>query len=150
MTRPVFRLLSAVTLALITNVAILAADVSTRARSHEALEHRTERAMRRTPTIYVITYRPGRAYRRDRPLLRQELREHGNYIKAHVDAGVVIAAGPTFEQPGGLVLITAKTQEDALAFIRNDPAVVAGVFVGLATDWRPIFDARDVFRRPSE
>jgi uncharacterized protein YciI len=156
MSTPVLRLFAAAALLLaaaalgLANPSMLLAEATAApagARSHQAGEHGPGAAMSTFPLIYVVTYTPGAAYRSDRPLLQQDLREHGRYIKAQVDAGVVIAAGPTFAQPGGVVLLAVRTQEDAHTFIRNDPAVAAGVFVGVATDWRPVFDAQDRFRR---
>lgn len=106
-----------------------------------------EAAMARFPLVYVVRYRPGAAYQSDRPLLRQNLREHEGYMRRQTQAGVIIAAGPTFEEAGGLVLIHASSRQDAEAFIQADPAVVAGIFVGEATDWRPVFDPKSIFRQ---
>lgn len=105
-----------------------------------------EAAMAAFPLVYVVRYRPGPSYRADRPLLRQDLREHEAYMRSQTQAGIIIAAGPTFDNPGGLVLIRAATSAEAQAFIRSDPAVIAGIFAGEVTDWRPVFDAGNIFR----
>ena len=92
------------------------------------------------PTLYVVRYLPGPAYRHDRPLLQQDLAAHARYMAQESEAGTIIAAGPTFEQTGGLVLIRSANRDAALAFVRSDPAVSAGLFVGEVTDWKPVFD----------
>lgn len=115
-------------------------------RSPRAGARGPESAMSRFPLVYVVRYRPGPAYQADKPLLRQNLRDHEGYMRRQTEAGVIIAAGPTFDEAGGLVLINAASRHDAEAFIRNDPAVIAGIFAGEATDWRPVFDARSIFR----
>lgn len=121
-------------------------------RSPQAETQGPQSAMAQFPLVYVVRYRPGAAYEASKPLLRQDLRDHEGYMRRQTEAGVIIAAGPTFDAAGGLVLINAASLPDAEAFIRNDPAVIAGIFAGEATDWRPVFDARSIFRaapRPS-
>ncbi|MBB3890621.1 uncharacterized protein YciI [Phenylobacterium haematophilum] len=120
--------------------------------SPQAAAASQEAAMARFPLVYVVRYRPGPAYQAEKPLLRQNLRDHEVYMRRQTEAGVIIAAGPTFDEAGGLVLIKAASRQEAEAFIRTDPAVIAGVFAGEATDWRPVFDAGAIFRsaqRPS-
>ena len=102
--------------------------------------------MAQFPLVYVVRYRPGAGYQADKQLLRQDLRDHEGYMRRQTEAGVIIAAGPTFDEAGGLVLIHAASLHDAETFIRNDPAVIAGIFAGEATDWRPVFDAQSLFR----
>lgn len=106
-----------------------------------------ETAMSNVPLIYVVRYRPGEGYLTDRPLLQQDLRQHAEYMCSQTQNGTIIAAGPTFGQAGGLVLIGVSNREEADAFVRNDPAVMAGIFVGEVTDWRPAFDRNSIFRR---
>ena len=118
------------------------------ARQDAPKEHNgQDAAMARYPLVYVVRYRPGPAYQADQPLLRQNLREHEGYMRRQSEAGVIIAAGPTFDETGGLVLIRATSRHDANALIRSDPAVIAGIFTGEATDWRPVFDSGSIFRQ---
>ena len=106
--------------------------------------------MERFTLVYVVRYRPGPAYRSDMPLLQQDLVEHGKYMRDQTLAGIIIAAGPTFDQGGGLVLLHVADLATAQAFVRRDPAVIAGIFVGEITDWRPVYDAKSIFRRDSQ
>lgn len=112
----------------------------------EPVDPASAAAMRPFPLVYVVRYRAGAAYAADRPLLKQDLREHEKYMRRMTEAGTIIAAGPTFDETGGLVLIRVSSLADAEAFIRDDPAVIAKIFTGSATDWRPVFDAGLIFR----
>jgi uncharacterized protein YciI len=110
-----------------------------------------EAAMTRYPLVFVVRYTPGPAYDASKPILGQKLGDHGTYMRERTQDGTIIAAGPTFDQPGGLVLVRTLTLADAQDFVRNDPAVAAGIFVGEITDWRPVFDAGSIFRsRPAD
>lgn len=103
--------------------------------------------MSQFPLVYVVRYRPGPEYRSERPLLQQDLRQHEGYMRGQTKAGVIIAAGPTFDETGGIVLLSVSNFAEAEAFVRNDPAVTAGIFAGEITDWRPVFDAKSIFRQ---
>lgn len=94
----------------------------------------------RAPTVYMVRYRPGPSYRPGVPLLKQDLRAHGAYIAELVGRGIIIAAGPTMVEAGGLVLLRARDLEDARAAMEADPAVRSGIFTGELSDWRPLFD----------
>lgn len=107
-------------------------------------------AMSQFPLVYVVRYRPGSAYRMDRPLLQQDLREHERYMRSQTQAGTIAAAGPTFDEAGGLVLINAADRATAELFVQNDPAVLSGIFIGEITDWRPVFGQRSLFRSQDE
>jgi uncharacterized protein len=102
------------------------------------------------PALYMIRYRPGPSYRPGTPLLKQDLREHGKYMQGLAKRGVMIAAGPTLAEPGGLVLVQAASLEEARALMQNDPAVRSGIFVGEVSDWRPMFDPGGRFGQPAE
>ncbi len=103
-------------------------------------------AMARFPLVHVVRYRPGAAYRHERPLLQQDLRAHSAYMREQSEKGVIIAAGPTFDQAGGIVLIRVGGMTEAEAFVQSDPAVAAGIFAAEITDWRPVFDRGAIFR----
>ena len=105
-------------------------------QSHEAV---------RQPQLYVIRYRPGPNYDTKRPLLKQDLSAHGKFIADLVRKRVIIAAGPTLDQPGGLVLLRARDLAAARTHMLDDPAVAAGIFVGEISDWRPAFDPDKLF-----
>ena len=97
--------------------------------------------------LYVIRYRPGPKYDSNRPLLRQDLTAHGKFGADLVRKRVIVAAGPTLDEPGGLVLLRARDLAAARTHVLEDPAVAAGIFIGEVSDWRPIFDPEKLFAR---
>jgi uncharacterized protein YciI len=96
-------------------------------------------------SLFLIRYRPGPGYRHGTPLLRQDLREHGAYLGDLARRGVVLAAGPTMLEEGGLVLLRAADVEAVRKVAQDDPAVRSGVFVGEVSDWRPMIDPGGMF-----
>ena len=96
--------------------------------------------------LYMIRLRAGPAYRPGVPLLQQDLREHGRYMQALAGRGVIVAAGPTMAESGGLVLLRAASIEEARALMQADPAIQSGLFVGEVSDWNPAFDPGNRFR----
>lgn len=99
-----------------------------------------------SPSLYMIRLRPGPSYRPNVPLLQQDLREHGRYMQELVTRGVILVAGPTMTESGGLVLLRAGNIEEARALMLADPAIRSGLFVGEVSDWRPFFDPGNRFR----
>lgn len=81
----------------------------------------------------VILYRPGPRWLDGRPTRDQPLGPHGAYMKRLFDAGIVQHGGPFRDTPGGLCIIEVADEAAAEAFVRDDPAVVEGVFVA---EWR--------------
>lgn len=102
------------------------------------------------PILYLIRYRPGPSYRHDRPLLQQDLRAHGAYMQDLTRRGVILAAGPTLTETGGLVLLRVTSIKEARAAMHADPAVRSGIFIGEVSDWQPFFDPGARFRSGSE
>lgn len=98
--------------------------------------------------IYAIRYTPGPAFKPGVPLMRQDLAAHGAYMRELADAGIILAAGPLMTHEGGLVLLRAESLEAAQARMAADPAVVAGVFVGKVSEWRPVVDPAGRFASP--
>lgn len=78
---------------------------------------------------YVVTYRPGPAWVRGRPLADQPLAEHGRHVHAKFLASELVVAGPFTDDSGGIAVFRAASDEEARAFVESDPAVRAGVFV---------------------
>jgi uncharacterized protein YciI len=55
---------------------------------------------------------------------------HFDYLKAHADRGAVLMAGRTQnvdEDSFGIVIFEAESEDEARAFMVNDPAVIGGV-----------------------
>lgn len=133
-------------IALALAAAVTMVSLPAAAFAQQALDSASAQAMAPFPVVYVVRYLPGPSYVPDRPLLRQDLREHEKYMRRMTENGTIIAAGPTFDETGGIVLIRVDGAAAAAAFVEEDPAVIAGIFAGTATDWRPVFDAGKIFR----
>jgi uncharacterized protein len=80
---------------------------------------------------FVFIIRPRRAGFVDDPTPDEErvMGEHFQYLKAGVEAGKVLMAGPCIagEDTFGLVVFKADSEADAKAFMDNDPSVRQGV-----------------------
>lgn len=101
------------------------------------------------PGLYMIRLRPGPAYRHGTPLLQQDLREHGRYMRDLVQRGVILLADPTIAESGGLIVLHSASIEQARAHMLADPAIRSGLFVGEVSDWAPAFDPGRRFAAPS-
>jgi uncharacterized protein YciI len=60
-------------------------------------------------------------------------------MKSLRDAHKLFAAGP-FDADGGLILLRAKSLDDAKDVMAHDPAIVRGIFAGVAHTWRAAVD----------
>jgi uncharacterized protein len=71
---------------------------------------------------------------------------HFNRLKSAVETGEVIFAGRTLESPDkvfGLVVFEAKDEETAAEFMKDDPAVAAGVMTAKLHPFRVVFTHKD-------
>ena len=50
------------------------------------------------------------------------------YLRGLADEGKLLLAGPTLDGANGVAILKLTKAEDVDAVIRNDPAVVAGLF----------------------
>jgi uncharacterized protein YciI len=57
------------------------------------------------------------------------MEEHFQYLKASVQSGEVILAGPCLDQTFGLVVFTAADEASAQAFMMNDPSIIKNVMM---------------------
>ena len=86
---------------------------------------------------YVYFIRPVRAGFIDDPLPeeRAAVQAHFQYLKAMLEAGTLVLAGPALESPHrGVVIYEARDDKAARAVVDGDPAVKAGVF---SAEWSP-------------
>jgi uncharacterized protein YciI len=92
--------------------------------------------------LYVLIYRQGPAWKAEAPPRGQTaMTAHGVYMKKLFDAGVTLAAGPTTDTPGGVVLLHADSLAQAQALMAADPSIISGMFIGEAHSWSPVFRA---------
>jgi uncharacterized protein YciI len=51
------------------------------------------------------------------------MEEHFQYLKRAADIGTVLLAGPCLDDTFGIIILSARDDEDARAFMLNDPSV---------------------------
>lgn len=86
--------------------------------------------------LFVIIYRAGPNWTHDVPVQQQGLLEHFRYMQDIERQGRIMIAGP-MGADGGLVVLRAADQGEAERVIREDPAVIAGKFLGSAAPFFP-------------
>jgi uncharacterized protein YciI len=86
--------------------------------------------------LFAVLLRPGPAWQTGRPFKDQGLGKHFTYWKSLFDQGRVVSAGP-LGADSGLVLLYAHDQANAEAILHDDPAIIAGIFVGKALPYAP-------------
>lgn len=91
--------------------------------------------------LYVITYTAGPAWQAGKPMAKQALGPHAAYMKKLLAEGRTVAAGPTFNLDGGVVILKAESLEAAQAIMAADPAVTSGLFTGELRSWTPMFSS---------
>ena len=119
--------------------AIVASVSAAGAPSAKASQGESPPAAAEPKLLFAIIYRPGPAWRRGRPFIEQAgIREHYAYVRRLFDDGRVFAAGGLGNE-NGLILLYARSQEEADAVVAADPMVRAGSFEGEARRYRPAF-----------
>lgn len=89
--------------------------------------------------LFVITYRPGPAWRDGVPMRQQGLGPHGAYMQRLLDEGRLFAAGGFVDDNGGMAIVRCADRAEAEALVSADPAVRSEIFVGAVEHWRPRF-----------
>ena len=84
---------------------------------------------------FIIIYKPGPAWVKDKPYWEQRLMEHGEYMHQLYKSGVLRFAGPFSDNMGGATVIETTGMEEALNILRNDPAIINEVFIGELHPW---------------
>ena len=82
---------------------------------------------------YVIMLRPADKY--GGPETEEIVSKHFNYLKSLLEAGKLTMAGRFSEVLIGLAMIEATSRDEALDIMKNDPAVIAGVFHAELYPW---------------
>jgi uncharacterized protein YciI len=92
--------------------------------------------------LFVILYKQGPAWKEGVPMQQQDaIRPHYLYMKKLFQDGTILDAGPTLDEPGGVVILKAKDLESARALMEADPSVTQNMFVGEVHAWSPTFHA---------
>lgn len=100
-------------------------------------------------TLFVITYRPGPAWRTGGPIHEQALGPHVAYVTQLMAQGRVHGGGPFVGSDGGMMILRAADRAEAEATAQADPAVTAGVFTHQIEQWTPLFRARTPLPAPA-
>ncbi|GGA60479.1 YciI family protein [Ornithinibacillus halotolerans] len=61
--------------------------------------------------------------------------EHAVYVQEGYNKGFVVLAGPFAQSTGGAVVIDVETEEEAIHFAENDPAVKNDIFRYEVKQW---------------
>jgi uncharacterized protein YciI len=83
---------------------------------------------------YVIMLRPANDYGSEGT--EEKVSEHFKYLQSLLKDGILTLAGRFSEVLIGLSMIEAKSREEALEIMKNDPAVKAGIFHAELYAWR--------------
>jgi uncharacterized protein YciI len=91
--------------------------------------------------LFAFIYRPGPAWKSDRPMAEQDLRAHGAYFARLTAEGRVVAAGGFAGTDGGMAVLRAADADEAARLLAADPAIATGVFQADLRRWAPRFGA---------
>lgn len=78
--------------------------------------------------FFVLLMSPGEKWERDKPMSQQNLEEHRTYYQKLLEKDLVVIGGGFLEEEGGLSILKVKNKAEADSLVRNDPAVISGVF----------------------
>lgn len=90
--------------------------------------------------LYAISYSPGKKYDFDKSAYNQDLKEHGLYMQQLSDNGQLLLAGPFTNDVGGMLIIRASDETEALNVVSKDPAVLKNIFIYKMTVWEIRFN----------
>ncbi|MBS0275280.1 MAG: hypothetical protein JSR55_13045 [Proteobacteria bacterium] len=103
-------------------------------------------------SFFVLVYSQGPSWKPGTPMAKQRLGKHLAYMLSLRDTHKLFLAGPLKDANGGLILLRAKSIDDAKAIMAHDPAIMTGVFVGNAHAWEAPIDsgktAKDFLAQP--
>ncbi len=70
-------------------------------------------------------------------------------MKRLLEAGTILEAGPTLDEPGGLVTLKARDLGEAEAIMAADPPVILKMFVGEVHSWSDYFHSQASLPAPA-
>jgi uncharacterized protein YciI len=92
------------------------------------------------PSLFVILYKQGPAWKEGIPMKQQDaILPHYQYMKKLFEQGVILDAGPTLDEPGGVVILKAHDLDAARALMQADPSISSRMFSGEIHSWSPTF-----------
>ena len=84
---------------------------------------------------YLIIHKPGPTWIKGKGFHEQNLLEHGAYIHSLYQQGIAIEGGPFLDHSGGMAIIKVNDRAQADEIIKNDPAIISGVFTAELHPW---------------
>ncbi len=84
---------------------------------------------------FAVIYRLGRAWLRGKPVAKQPLKEHLEYMLALHERGELVMGGPFSDSSGGLVLLEVDGIDKARGLVSEDPAIIEEVFTADVHEW---------------
>ena len=84
---------------------------------------------------FLIIHKPGSAWKEGEGFQNQDLMEHGAYIHNLFKQGKAIEGGPFLDDTGGMAIFIANDLEHAKELVKQDPAIIKGVFTADIRPW---------------
>jgi uncharacterized protein YciI len=78
--------------------------------------------------FFVLLFTPGEKWDQGKPMAQQKLEEHRAYYQQLLENGFVLIGGGFTEENAGMSILKAKDRAVADSLVRNDPAVLSGIF----------------------
>jgi uncharacterized protein YciI len=78
--------------------------------------------------FFVLQFTPGAGWEKDKPMSQQKLEDHRAYYQKLLEKGLVVIGGGFTEENAGMSILKVKDREMADSLVRNDPAVLSGIF----------------------
>jgi uncharacterized protein YciI len=91
--------------------------------------------------LYVIRYAQGKNYDLNKSIYKQDLLEHGHYMKKLLEEGKLLLAGPFTDSTGGQVILKADNENEVMEIMSQDPAVIKNIFSYKTKAWDIKFNA---------
>lgn len=88
---------------------------------------------------HAIIWEPGPSWIEGRPVTEQPgFQAHIRYLLQFVKTGQNLLSGPWRDEPGGLTILSVRTDEQAQRIAYEDPAVKSGLFVPQVKAWKVV------------
>lgn len=90
--------------------------------------------------MFMIHFRPGKAWIKGKSIMEQPLETHGDYMQALYEAKKLVMGGPFMDDEGGVAIIDVPDKEEAERLVKLCPSVVDGIFVAEVHPLMLVFD----------
>ena len=92
-------------------------------------------------SYFVIVVTIGEKFEKGKPVLKQDIADHGEYMKQLYAEGSLVMAGPFTDNDGALIVLYVDSEEKARTIMNNDPAVKKKIFSETLHKWQVFFNA---------